>query len=35
MVKARIIESLDIIERGEKLGPVTRRFDVVARSRAA
>ncbi|HZF54910.1 MAG TPA: LysM domain-containing protein [Polyangiaceae bacterium] len=30
MVKARIIESLDIIERGEKLGPVTRRFDVVA-----
>jgi hypothetical protein len=30
MVKARIIESLDIIERGEKLGPVARRFDVVA-----
>jgi LysM repeat protein len=30
MVKARIIESLDIIERGEKLGAVARRFDVVA-----
>lgn len=29
MVKARIIESLDVIERGEKVGPVTRRFDVV------
>lgn len=30
MAKARITESLDIIERGEVLGPVTRRFDVVA-----
>lgn len=29
MVKARIIESLDVIERGAKLGPVSRRFDVV------
>jgi hypothetical protein len=30
LAKARITESLDIIERGEVLGPVTRRFDVVA-----
>jgi hypothetical protein len=30
MVRARIIESLDVIERGAKVGPVGRRFDVVA-----
>jgi LysM repeat protein len=29
MVKARIVESLDVIERGAKVGPVGRRFDVV------
>jgi hypothetical protein len=28
MVKARLTESLDVIERGAKVGPVTRRFDV-------
>lgn len=28
MAKARITESLDVIERGEKVGPVTRRFEV-------
>jgi hypothetical protein len=28
-VKAKIIESLDVIERGAKIGPVGRRFDVV------
>ncbi len=30
MVRAKIIESLDIIERGAKVGPLGRRFDVVA-----
>ena len=30
MVRAKIIESLDVIERGAKVGPVGRRFDVVA-----
>jgi hypothetical protein len=29
MVRARIVEALDVIERGEKVGPVLRRFDVV------
>jgi hypothetical protein len=29
MVRARIVESLDVIERGAKVGPVGRRFDVV------
>ena len=29
MVRAKIIESLDVIERGAKVGPVGRRFDVV------
>lgn len=29
MAKGHIIESLDVIERGAKLGPVDRRFDVV------
>ncbi len=29
MVRARITEALDVIERGAKAGPVTRRFDVV------
>src|SRR5262249_42235880 len=30
MVRAKIVESLDVIERGAKVGPVGRRFDVVA-----
>lgn len=30
MVRAKIIESLDVIERGARVGPVGRRFDVVA-----
>jgi hypothetical protein len=30
MIKGKIIESLDVIERGAKVGPVGRRFDVVA-----
>ncbi|MEZ4301495.1 MAG: LysM peptidoglycan-binding domain-containing protein [Polyangiaceae bacterium] len=30
MVRAKIIESLDVIERGAKVGPVGRRFDVIA-----
>ncbi|MBK8253781.1 MAG: LysM peptidoglycan-binding domain-containing protein [Polyangiaceae bacterium] len=30
MVRAKIIESLDVIERGAKVGPVGRRFDVVS-----
>jgi len=29
MVRAKIIESLDVIERGVKVGPVGRKFDVV------
>ena len=29
MVRAKIIESLDVVERGAKIAPVTRRFDVV------
>jgi hypothetical protein len=29
MVRARIVESLDVIERGARVGPVGRRFDVV------
>ena len=29
MVRGRIVESLDVIERGAKIGPVDRRFDVV------
>ncbi len=29
MVRAKIIESLDVIERGARVGPVGRRFDVV------
>lgn len=29
MVRAKIIESLDVIERGAKVGPVGRKFDVV------
>ncbi len=29
MVRARIIEALDVIERGVKVGPVGRKFDVV------
>ncbi len=29
MAKARIIEALDVIERGNKIGPVGRKFDVV------
>lgn len=29
MVRARIIESIDVIERGAKVGPVGRKFDVV------
>lgn len=29
MVRARIVEALDVIERGEKVGPVLRRFDVI------
>ncbi len=29
MARAKIIESLDVIERGAKVGPVGRRFDVV------
>lgn len=33
MVRARIVESLDVIERGELIGPVGRRFDVVAPAR--
>jgi hypothetical protein len=30
VAKAQITESLDVIERGAKIGPVRRRFDVVA-----
>jgi hypothetical protein len=30
MVRAKIVESLDVIERGARVGPVGRRFDVVA-----
>jgi LysM repeat protein len=30
MVRGEIIESVDVIERGAKVGPVARRFDVVA-----
>lgn len=30
MVRAKIVESLDVIERGAKVGPVGRRFEVVA-----
>jgi LysM domain len=33
MVRAKIVESVDVIERGERIGPVGRRFDVVAPSR--
>ncbi|KYF66918.1 LysM peptidoglycan-binding domain-containing protein [Sorangium cellulosum] len=29
MVRARLIESLDVIERGDRVGSVARRFDVV------
>jgi len=29
MARARIIEALDVIERGNKIGPVGRKFDVV------
>ena len=29
MVRAKIVESLDVIERGARVGPVGRRFDVV------
>jgi hypothetical protein len=29
MVRARIVEALDTIERGDKIGPVLRRFDMV------
>lgn len=29
VARARLIESLDVIERGAKVGPVTRRFEVV------
>ena len=29
IARVRVIESLDVIERGDKVGPVTRRFDVV------
>ncbi|MFO0759697.1 MAG: LysM domain-containing protein [Byssovorax sp.] len=29
MVRAKIIESLDVIERGAKIGPVGRKFDMV------
>jgi LysM repeat protein len=29
MVRAHIVESLDVIERGAKIGPLDRRFDVV------
>jgi LysM repeat protein len=29
MVRAKIVESLDVIERGAKIGPVGRKFDVV------
>lgn len=29
MVRAKIIEALDVIERGTKIGPVGRKFDVV------
>ncbi|MGK3997442.1 LysM peptidoglycan-binding domain-containing protein [Sorangium sp. So ce1024] len=29
MVRARVVESLDVIERGDKVGSVLRRFDVV------
>ena len=29
MARAKIIESLDVIERGAKIGPVGRKFDVV------
>jgi hypothetical protein len=34
MVRARIVESLDVIERGAKIGPVTRSFDVVPPARS-
>ncbi|WP_437734630.1 LysM peptidoglycan-binding domain-containing protein [Sorangium sp. So ce1335] len=29
MVRARLVESLDVVERGDKVGSVLRRFDVV------
>jgi len=29
-VRGRLVESLDVVERGAKIGPVERRFDVVA-----
>ncbi|MCC6554998.1 MAG: LysM peptidoglycan-binding domain-containing protein [Polyangiaceae bacterium] len=29
MVRARVVESLDVIERGARVGPVLRRFDVI------
>lgn len=29
MARGRLIESLDVVERGDKIGPVGRRFDVV------
>jgi len=29
MIRGRVVESLDVIERGAKIGPVARRFDVV------
>lgn len=32
MVRAKIVESLDVIERGARVGPVGRRFNVVAPS---
>jgi hypothetical protein len=30
MIRGRLVESLDVVERGAKVGPVDRRFDVVA-----
>lgn len=35
MARAKVIEALDVIERGAKVGPVEQRFDVVAPTRAA
>src|SRR5690606_16150219 len=29
MVRARVVESLDVIERGARVGPVLRRFAVI------
>lgn len=34
IAKARLIESLDVVERGSKIGPVGRRFDVVPPKKA-